>query len=273
MQPFPSAPPLEEADPRIFAEGHLWLLEHVDGVPLRFRLRPSGLLEFGTRNRTVTDPTQLPPEYHHATFHIEDRLERDAIRAAVDDPTAVTFLGVATQRRTVEYEWAELPSFLGVDVRTEDRTSPYPPDVAHASFGEVGLDPINPIEREVRPRDFAPANPTFPPSAWYDGAAAGVLIRNKRGGRALATNEELPNTDPLSASDAESLATEMAARIDGLVADLERSDRPISVDRLAERLAAEAWRTHHEVLSDSRDPIDEGHVRAACAAVARNHLG
>lgn len=272
MQAFPNVPPAEEADPSVYEEGHLWLLEHVQGAPLRFRLRPSGLLEFGIPNRTVTDPTELPPEYHHATFHIEDRLNRDAIQAALKDPAEVTFLGTATQRRNIEYDWADLPPFLGVDVHMADSTSPYPPDVANAIVEEVGLAPLNPIEREVRPRDFDPIDPGFPPSAWYGGPVAGVLIRNKRGGRALATNAALQVAEPLATSDAESLATEVAARIDALVTDVERADKRINPKRLADRLVATAWRTHHELLSDSRDPIDEGRLRAACIEISGSYL-
>ncbi len=122
MLEFPSTPSIAAADGKVLSEGHLWLLEHVEGEPLRFRVLPSGLIEFGTRDRIVDDPDRLPPGYRHATFHVRDHLDRDGLRAALDDPGAVTFFGIATQRGEVAYNWTELPSFLGVDVQAADRT-------------------------------------------------------------------------------------------------------------------------------------------------------
>jgi len=174
MKSYPTIPRVANAPEELF-EGHLWLLEKVDGAQLRFQLQGSGLIRFGTRERVFDDPTELPLAYQHAVRHVRERLDRDALRQAVDDVTGVTFFGVSTHRHTVEYDWERLPPFLGIDVHTSEQF--LPPDRAEGIFERLGLEPVNAVEREVRGRDFDPNSYEIPPSAWYDGPAAGVVIR------------------------------------------------------------------------------------------------
>ena len=59
MKTYPSIPAVEDAPDRLLAEGHLWLLEQVAGVPLRFRLTDAGYVEFGDRIREQLGLTEL----------------------------------------------------------------------------------------------------------------------------------------------------------------------------------------------------------------------
>jgi len=193
MRRFPPLPDLDDEEaPDDVLEGHLWLLELIDGSGLRFRMDDSGLLRFGGPEATYADLDAVPLALRSAVRCVRDRFDREALRSAVDDPAGVTFFGVATHRRGTDYDWDRLPSFLGTDVwvggggeadaGTTDGAF-RPPDSVAAIFDGVGLDPVNAVAREVNARDFDPDRYAVPASAWRDGPAAGVVVRNKRGGR------------------------------------------------------------------------------------------
>ena len=180
MQSFPSLPSAAET-PDLFESGHLWIQELVVGAPLRFRLEPSGQVTFAGRERRFEDP---PPSLRAAVRHVRERLDRAVLMAVARDPSEVVFYGVATRHEGVDYDWERLPPFLGTDVHAAERQGFLPPDVVERTFERVGLDPVDAVEKEVRATDFDPADYDLPASAWYDGPAAGVVIRNKTGGRA-----------------------------------------------------------------------------------------
>ncbi|GAA0511108.1 hypothetical protein SAMN04488066_10923 [Halorubrum aquaticum] len=252
MKRYPSLPTVSDA-PRNLLSGHLWLLERIDGWHLRFRMEESGLLRFGDRETVYDDPESLPIGYAHAVRHVRERFDRAAFRSAVDDVTDVVFFGVATNQRTIEYDWDRLPSFLGHDVWSENAGSFRPPDAAEAIFERLGLDPVNAFERERHARDFDPESYAVPSSAWYDGPAAGVVVRNKTGGRGVirgaersaSVDQETGSDDPVEAvtahMDREQLAR-IKTRIEG------RGD-PVTVDALAERAFETFLRERHQLVA------------------------
>jgi hypothetical protein len=184
MKEFPPLPPVAEADAP--DGGHLWLRELIDGEPFRFRMADpdSGLVAFGD-DRRAFDSGAVPLPLRHAARAVRDGLDRDALRAAVDDTGAVTFLGVATTRRAVDYDWERLPPFLGTDIRDGRRERYLAVDRVQQAYERLGLTPANTVAREVRAADFDPETFGPPDSAWYDGPAAGIVVRTKAGGRAV----------------------------------------------------------------------------------------
>ena len=279
MRRFPPLPDLDDPDaPDGVLEGHLWLLELIDGTGLRFRMDESGLLRFGGPEAVYDDLDAVPIAVRPAVRHVRDRFDREALRRAVADPAGVTFFGVATHRRGTDYDWDRIPPFLGTDVwrgadgeaeengeseengEGEENGAFRPPDAAAAIFDGVGLDPVNAVAREVNARDFDPEGYVVPASAWRDGPAAGVVVRNKRGGRGKILRETSDGTSGDGAggegaggggaSDdgaegdryaAPPAPDELAAahagreRFDRVVAALERRGEPATVDRLADR--------------------------------------
>ncbi|MFC7165969.1 hypothetical protein [Halospeciosus flavus] len=137
MKEFPDIPDVANAPDALFEEGHLWLYELVDGVPLRFRLTEYGTLRFGDRERTYK-PDDVPLRFRHAARHVRERLDRDALRAAVDDPTDVVFFGVATIHQSVDYDWARLPSFLAFDVWNGGREQFLAPETVETVVDQLG---------------------------------------------------------------------------------------------------------------------------------------
>ncbi|MFB6221740.1 MAG: hypothetical protein ABEH90_09925 [Halolamina sp.] len=274
MRPFPDTPRLENA-PDVVESGHLWLLEEVDGAPLRFQLRESGLLRFGDGERVYRDADDLPLSVQHAVRHVREHLDREALRAAVEDPESVVFYGVATRYQGVEYDWERLPAFLGVEVWSGAESAFRPPDATAAIFDRLGLDPVNTFERERRARDFDPESYTIPASNWRDGPAAGVRVRNKRGGRAVLENAGTrEDPDPLDYP-ADELAEAYATpeRFETVAERLRERGMAVTVDALFERVVEEIAREEHARLDAGKTHLDEAAFRSAVARRAREYLG
>lgn len=267
MQSFPALPTLADAPPALFADGHLWIQEYVDGMPLRFQLRDTGELRFGDDER-VFESGEVPLHLAHAVRHVRTHLDRDALRAAVDDVSAVTLFGVATTYRGTEYDWDRTPSVVGVDVWADDRF--LPPDAVDGAFARLGLDPVPVVDREVRAAHFDPDGVEVPPSAFRDGPAAGVVFRDKTGHRAARRR---PRDAPATAGDVSAAALAdrhaTAERLSAVVDALESAGRPVTVDAVLERALEWVGRVAPAVADGA---VSESALRGAVAEAVRAHL-
>ena len=276
MKRYPSIPPIADVADSCFEEGHLWLIEKLDGANFRFQLQESGLIRFGDRNRVYDDPDAVPEPYQHAVRHVQTNLDRTAIRNAVDDVEALVFFGEAMHRHTIDYDWERTPSFLGFDVWSVQKDRFYPVDTVEQIFDRVGLEPVNVFERERRARDFDPDSYSVPQSAWYDGPAEGVVVRNKRGQRATILHpsfREVTETSPVDVSAAE-LAETYATRqrFETLSSELEARDRPVTFETLYERVLEDIVREEHNRLYHADEPVDMRTFRSEVSALTRRFL-
>jgi hypothetical protein len=280
MQNVPSLPDAGDAT-GLFDGGHLWLQELVDGRPFRFQLGTDARLRFGDGQHEFAgdDP---PRAYRHAVHHVQRALDRSALRSAVADTETVTFVGVATNRERVDYDWAQLPPVLVTDIHdsdagpqnTDDATDAgqfLPPARVEQVAERLGLASVNAVAKEVRATDFDPASYEFPDSAWRDGPVAGVVLRNKTGQRAVLENEAVlaeVNGDDGSAEDAESVAAEYApeSRYRRVGRELEEAGQSASFDAVQERVLDGIYREHAPRFCDGRPPVD---LAAFEQAVAR----
>ena len=279
MNEFPPLPPVADA-PDDLLSGHLWLLELIDGRPLRFQLQDSGLLRVGDAETLYDDPHAIPLPFRCAVRHIRESLDRDALRAAVDDVERVTFYGVATTRESVPYDLASMPPFLGTDVWAADDEAFRPPDAADGIFRRLGLDPVNTFAREAHARDFSVDTYEIPGSAWYDGPAAGVVIRNKQGHRGMVSGSSVPpsapppgSNEPGSTPSIDALVTEDATQeqIDEIAASLRAAEQPVAVDTVTDRLCATVGR-HHPTAFLGADSLDQAAFRSAVAEQVQRQL-
>ena len=268
MKRYPSIPRFDEAPEELFDSGHLWLTELIDGAHLRVQLRESGLLRFGDRNRVYDEADEIPVSYCHAIRHVRERLNREALFDAVDDVESIVLFGEATHFHAIEYDWDRMPSFLGFDVYSAETEGFRPPDAAEQIFERLGLASVNAFEREVNTRDFDPRSYDVPDSAWYDGPAAGDVVRNKTGGRTKLLHPEYSAADPEPfETSAEELADRYATerRFERLARDLETRGQVISFEALYERAFESILRETHGKLFAGGSSIDSSALRSAVA--------
>lgn len=276
MKKFPSIPRVANAPNSLFEEGHLWVLEKVDGANFRFQLQESGLLHFGDRNTVYDDPNTIPEPYRHAVRHVQTNLDRDALRGAVDSVADVVFFGEAMHRHTIDYDWDRTPSFLGFDVWSATTGEFLDPGVVAQIFERLNLRPVNAIERELPARDFDPGRFEIPQSAWYDGPAEGVVIRNKRGQRAKLLHpdfQEVDETVPVDASAAD-LAAKFATdrRFEKIAAKLEDNETPVTFETLYDRVLADIIREEHKQLYPGTATVEMDTFRSEVAALTREFV-
>lgn len=282
MKDFPDTPPFAEA-PAVFERGHLWLYEHVLGLPFRFRLTDHGTLHIGDDKRPY-DPADAPLGHAHALGHVRAHFDRESLGAAIEDPTEVVFFGRATVNRGIEYDWGRLPSFLGVDIWHGGRERFLDPGAVDRIYRELGLDSLTTVEREVNVRDFDPESISFPDSAWYDGPVAGLFVRNKRGGRAFRVNDavERRSESRAESGDEASLPDDPGGVAAALVTDeryarvaseLEALGRPVTFDAVHERLFETVVREAYSRLFERGRAVEAEALRSALADIVGERLG
>jgi hypothetical protein len=265
----PTLRPLDAvpADEDPLSGGHLWLRELLTGPSLRFTVADSGLLEFAVGDRRLAED-RAPLPVRAAVDAVRAGFDRDAFRAAVDEPGDVTFLGVATRFEGVPYEFDRLPAFVGTDVHDAGPGRFLPVDRSESAFERLGLAPAPALAKEVRTRDFRPDRYEFPPSPWYDGPVAGVVLRNRDGTRGLLRNPEV--TVATGVGEAPEPAA-LAATLDAgrVRAALEAAGG--DVDRAADRLLAALVRREYGRLFAGGDgrPRPRVDLEALSAATAR----
>jgi len=274
MNEYPTIPRAAGAPDRLFEQGHLWVLEKIDGATLRFQLQEAGFLRFGDKTTVYDAPDAVPTPYRPAVRHVREQLDRDALRAAVDDVEQLVFFGESTHAHRIAYDWDRLPPFLGFDVW--DGEEFLTPGAVQRVFEQLGLRPVNAVERELPARDFDPDSYTVPDSDWYDGPAEGVVVRNKRGDRATLRHPEFHGEAETVTIDAtaEELATRYATRhrLQALARELDACDEPVIVDTLHQRALEAFAREHHRELFCAADPVDRSAFRSAVAAHVREFL-
>ena len=163
-----------------------------------------------------------------------------------------------------------LPPFVGIDVWSDTQDGLLAPDAATTVYERLNLPTLPAITKE------APADHTdltqyedgtgFPPSAWRDGAAAGILIRDKTGGRAQVWRVDVTDSIPASPPDT---ATDLAAqyatsdRIERTVAALRDRGHTPTVDAIRDQLVADVAREAYTNLYHDDDfvvPPDAFHA-------------
>lgn len=275
MKELPTIPRVGDATDDLL-EGHLWLLEKIDGAPIRFQLQESGLIRFGDRTRVYDDPAAVPEPSQHAVRHVQSTLDRRALRHAVDDVESLVFFGEATHRHTIEYDWDRIPSVLGFDVWSAEKDGFYPVDTVEQIFDRLGLESVNVFERERRARDFDPDSYSIPESAWYDGPAEGVVVRNKRGQRAKLLNPSVRDAGPRAPLDgsASEVATAYATqqRFERIASTLTAQDLPITFETLFERVLEDIVRQNHDRLYHAGTMIDMQAFRSEVGALTNQFL-
>lgn len=257
MHRYPERPHASDAPSGLFDRGHLWLFEAIDGAPVRFQLTDAGVIRFGNPTTTF-DLGTVPIPYRYTVGEIRDRIDRDALVEAVAAVDTVTFFGIAPQRRSMPYNFDRIPGFFGSDIRVDNRGL-LPPDATTKIYQELGLTPLEPIEKEVRAVDFDPDRHSIPTSTWYDGPAYGTIVRNKTGESAFIPANETPDSEASSAPPEDAFTTaeafvssiDVKTRYKRAANTLEQTETAVTVDSLFDRVVAAIGREYPEHFEDS----------------------
>jgi hypothetical protein len=239
-------PPLADLDalPEDHFEGSVWIRELVAGEGLRFGVTDGGYLRFAAGDRRFeADP---PLGLRRAVGHVRNRFDVDALAREASDPTELVFYGVATIRDGIEYDWDRLPPFLGFDVWSGARGAWLPNDAVARAFEGLGLEGVNAFEKELPARHFYPERYEIPRSAWYDGPAAGVVVRDSHGNRAARRNPDVDEVSVDLPSDPSNLAAALVT--DDLVERIASEIGEETFDALFETTLDETLRLAHTVI-------------------------
>ena len=302
MKSYPSVPPLA-AVPEILDGGHLWIQEHVDGGLLRFRLDESGRLEIAGDDG-VFDYDDVPLHYDRAVDYLRSTIDTAMLERGVSDPSSIVYFGVATYRRRIDYDWERLPPVCGHDVWSGPDESFLSPDVVMKVFERIGLESVPAVEKERRAVDFDPTSYELPASRFRDGPVAGVVVRNKAGGRGVIRAKGIDWDADAIVRDAAGIGRggdgidwgADGSDIDGNEVDaiaaggsapdlVEAKLTRGRLDRLADELTSDGWPVTAETLFDRAlsafarevgpdplDALDPGDLRAAIADRTSRYL-
>lgn len=251
---YPDTPALAEVGA---LTGHLWIQELPTGGQFRFQVAASGLITFGTVDRTFEIVDAVPLPYRRAAEAVSECLDRAALQAATNDPDQVTFFGLATRNEGIDYDWTALPAFVGVDIWSGNTDALVSPDTATRVFDQLGLATLPAVEKEVPAGhiDIGRYDDAtgFPRSAWRDGPAASVLIRDKTGGRAQAWRPGVQDRDP-DLDHEPGTPSDLAAtyatdeRIERTITELRESGQSPTIDAIRDRLVATVAREAYPTL-------------------------
>lgn len=269
MQQVPDIVPADEAD----LEGHLWIFEAIDGPPFRFSVAASGLISFGDATHHFGPVNDVPLPYRAAAREIQTALDRQALQQAASEPSRVTFCGVATRRERIAYDWDRIPAFLGTDIWSPTRGTYLPPDAVKRIYDRLGPTPVHPLEKEVRVANVNLTEFSMSTSRWYDGQAAGVIFRDKTGGRGQLSNPAIPNRPDTVQAGPDELVDRFVTteRLEQTVRTLADEDRVATVDTVLERTLESIAREKYSLLYRNEDPaVDlEGFKSTAAERIGR----
>lgn len=267
MTPIPPMPSFENTADELLADGHLWLQELVEGFDVVVRLEGSGRLAFEPLEG-ATQGTWPPLRVQAGVRHVRERFDRGRFREAVDDVADHRFVGRMTFRRSIDYDWSRLPPFLGLEIWPAGESRPMPPDAAERAFRSLGLEPVNAIRKELPARDFDPADHPNPASAWYDGPAAGLVVRTKTGERAVLRTPDGPgghgNGSAASDLPAHVLERLTPERVERVLGPSSASGPSGAADPIELVLTAIARETTHPAFAEADLP-DRRLIRSAIA--------
>lgn len=272
-------PEVADAADALFEDGHLWIQELVDGVPFRFRVRSSGLIQFGDAD-AVFEPGTAPLRVRHAARELREDLDREALRNIESDIESdiesIVFFGVAVEHRRIDYDWASMPSFIGTDVWQGEKGRYLSPDAVERVYEHLGLTPVNTVAKEVRARDVDPADYEIPRSNWADGPAAGLVFRDKTGHRAKLENPDLEanSADDSTPRDPSELVAEYVTDvwIDELLAGHDVEVERVDFDTLSELVVDRLIRERGHELREDIDTVDQSAFRSAVATRIEPYL-
>jgi hypothetical protein len=268
--------------------GHIIVTEKLDGANFRFAYDPDeDRLVFGSRNVAWTNEKDINSNFEHAVEFVRENVHMDRIREQHEHYGPITYFGEAMHPHTINYDWDNVPSFIGFGIHSEGEFW----NITGYRFDWLNL-PSTPIIHDGLAENFElPSPDEMIDSEYYDGPAEGIVIRN------LDTDQmaKLRSTEFLEAhngpgpddnddyrpSDAKVLAKKFAteARIQKMIHKYEDEGRMIQMP-----LMEDLWRrVFEDIIEEEFDSIFLGNyvvdtqefrseVASKCANELRKYL-
>ncbi|WP_330633462.1 RNA ligase family protein [Halocatena halophila] len=176
MKRYPKLPTYESgAQDDLLSSGTIVVTEKLDGSNFRFTFDEDEGFTFGSRN---TAGEQL----HHKQFsepisYIKSNCETDALSSLQEDLGQLVLFGEAMIPHTIAYDWDHTPAFVGFDVWNVETQKFYHTEQAKEIVETVGL-PFTPVVDAVSVDTSEEWAPSIPESAFYNGVAEGVVLKN-----------------------------------------------------------------------------------------------
>lgn len=150
--------------------------EKIDGANFRFMYDPElGTVRWGTRN---VDYTPVSPDNWPTRFEKQWRWVLDNVEVLATNYPGYVFYAEAVLPHTIQYDWDRFPApLIGFDVLTPDGDwLPYPEN--KQAFEKIGLPFVPVVDILDGKPDQEKLEELIPKSAFYDGEAEGVVLKN-----------------------------------------------------------------------------------------------
>ena len=164
-----------EANEGILGTGPLLVQEKMDGANFRFTWsHEQGRLLFGSRNVEWRHEKDTNKRFRGAVEYAENNIDLAAFREYAEMFDGFTVYGEAMMPHTLDYEWEDTPPVLVYDLFDDLNgwwKRPY------ETAEELGL-PAAPVLYEGPAESFSEDQLDVPDSAYRDGVAEGIVIKN-----------------------------------------------------------------------------------------------
>lgn len=164
-----------EPGQEIDGAGTIVVTEKLDGANFRFTYSRSDGFTFGSRN-TVGDALSHD-QFRETIDFINDECDRDALLSVQDEYGQLVVFGEAMVPHRIDYDWEQTPPFVGFDVWNVGGQTFHSTEQSKELMEDIGL-PFTPVVDTIPASGFEEWDPTIPQSAYYDGQAEGVVLKN-----------------------------------------------------------------------------------------------
>jgi ATP-dependent RNA circularization protein (DNA/RNA ligase family) len=170
-----------ETDGVFDEDGELVIQEKVDGANFRFHIDNEVSITYGSRNVSYdgVECEDIPKNFKRTIEYVEETVDTDVAESLVTETGPFTVFGESMHPHLIEYDWKETPRFIGFDVRLNDSEMYCDPVVALNTIEQLGLHTISVIDR-IDPNEFDVEEYAEPESAYRDGTAEGIVVKNTK---------------------------------------------------------------------------------------------
>lgn len=173
----------------VLQEGECYIQEKLDGANCRAYVTDEGELVFGSRNVVFTEKEEPLPideingQFRGAARFVEKNIDVEQVKNWERFSAApLSIYGEAMHRHTLDYDWDNVPEFVGFDVARDGPDQRFEflhPENATRFFEDVGLPYLDVYQIGIEElHDLSYDELAKRESEYRDGTAEGVVIKN-----------------------------------------------------------------------------------------------